>query len=88
MLLLGKDYRIDFSEGTPTRVWFEPGIHRVVVPISIIEDDMPETQEQFELLISAPSNGPLVVIPTGGDHAVVNILDNDGNANLNRVLCK
>lgn len=59
-------------------MWFEPGIHRVVLPISIIEDNVPEIQEQFELAISALSNYPQVVIPADGDFAVVNIVDNDG----------
>lgn len=49
-----------------------------MLPISIIEDNIPEIQEKFELVISGLSNHPQVVIPLNEDHTVVYIVDNDG----------
>lgn len=74
----GKDFTIGSSDGS-TKLWFEPGIHRVVLPISIIEDSIPEIQEKFELVISGLSNHPQVIIPLNEDHTEVYIVDNDGN---------
>ena len=74
---IGKDFTIGSSDGS-TKLWFEPGIHRIVLPISIIEDNIPEIQEKFELVISGLSNHPQVVIPLNEDRTVVHIVDNDG----------
>ena len=78
-MFIGIDYKIECSDRTSTCVWFEPGIQRVVLPISIIDDNTPEMQEHFELHIAATEDAPSVVVPFGGDHATVNIEDNDGN---------
>ena len=82
IFLIGIDYKIELSDSTLTQVWFKPGIHRVVLPISIIDDNIPEMLEQFEVYIKTIEDCPSVVIPFGGDHVTVNIEDNDGNTIL------
>ena len=82
IFLTGIDYKIELSDSILTRVWFKPGIHRVVLPISIIDDNIPEMLEQFVVYIKTIEDCPSVVIPFGGGHVTVNIEDNDGNITL------
>ena len=85
-ITLDIDYKIEFGNSTSTLIQFEPGTHQVFLPISIIEDNIPEMSEEFELYITAIDDGPSVVVPFGGDHVRVNIEDNDGK--LNYVYCQ
>ena len=77
-ILIDEDYTVNFAEGVPANVWFKPGTHRVALPISIAEDEIPEIYEQFQLFVSGTPNGPPVTIPDDRDNAIITIADNDG----------
>ena len=56
---------------------FQPEDDRLAVPINIISDNIPESEERLELFLGIPAGAPQYVL---GSHptAIVTIADNDG----------
>lgn len=77
-ILTGQDYTIDIDDRLPFRVVFSPGTHRVPLPITIIEDDLPELDEIFQMIIITIPETPALTVQQ--QHTLVTIQDNDGNS--------
>jgi hypothetical protein len=64
--------QVDYA-GVDTRVTFEPGATTVSVPVSVVEDAVPEGDETFAVTLSSPAGATI-----GDATAVVTIRDGGG----------
>ncbi len=77
---------VDFTTLTlPLEIDFSPDEQNIFIPVSIIEDDILEAVEQFQLILAVPTNAPPYSLET--TFTIVSILDNEGESDYVSSAC-
>ncbi len=77
---------MDFTTLTlPLVIDFSPDEQNISIPVTIIEDDILEAVEQFQLTLGIPNNVPQYLLGTAA--TTVSILDNEGESDYVSSAC-
>ncbi len=77
---------VDFTTlALPLEINFSPDEQNIFIPVIVIEDDILEAVEQFQLTLGVPPDAPPYLVGTAA--TIVSILDNEGESDYVSSAC-
>ena len=80
----GDDFHLN-QDGETLTYSFPPAAQRLAIPLTIIDDALPEKAEEFRLSLLVPAGAPAFLV-SGNAITTVTIMDNDGRLIINLAL--